>query len=114
MPPSFPAPLEVKRAIALLYPSTVALPKTVRVASGVVVPTPTRPPLSTMNEVAVLDPITKLGTPAPKALGLMLNKPHGVVVPIPTFPPINVAAVKPVTVEVPTNAEIGPAEYSPP
>ena len=52
---------------------------------GVVVPMPTFPELSTINLVAVEEPITKDGVPIPPR-GLIEKKPHGLEVATPTWP----------------------------
>ena len=55
-------------------------------AAGVVVPTPTRPALSTMKLVAVEEPITKEGAFPSVLVGLTERRPYGEVLPTPTFP----------------------------
>ena len=62
------------------------MPEIEKIEPGVDVPIPTRPPLSMMKLVAVDEPITNDGIPAPRAFGLIDRRPHGVVVAIPTLP----------------------------
>ena len=67
-------------------PEVYWLPWMESLVIGELVPIPTRPPLSTMKLVAVDEPITNDGIPAPRAFGLTDRRPHGVVVAIPTLP----------------------------
>ena len=75
----------------------------VKSASGVEVPIPTRPPLVTMNDVAVDEPMTNAGAPLVSPLGLMDSMPHGVDEPTPRNP----AEVR-VVVPVPPKAAVKP------
>src|SRR3990167_3870240 len=52
-------------------------PTTSSFSAGLVIPMPTLPPFVIIKLVAVEEPTTNEGTPAPRPLGLTDNSPHG-------------------------------------
>src|SRR3989344_8711118 len=88
-----PSPTDVPFACSKTRPTLFAnvIPQTdgslaaTPVDKGVFVRTPTLPPFVIIKLVAVEEPTTNEGTPAPRSFGLTDKRPHGLVVAMPSL-----------------------------